>query len=139
MLIFELKGFLLIVQINYYDGILKQYLDTYKDFQEAITSEYRLGRRKSIITFDCLLLLGLVIMVGTTSLAILIVGGVFVGLNVGMTFMASPLYISEVSPTRVCGNLVGLNSFLVTGGHFSKFYKESMTLCIFVLLHQFFM
>lgn len=81
----------------------------------------RFGRRKSILSADTLFLLGSVIMASATSPAILIVGRVFVGLGVGMASMASPLYISESSPTRVRGALVALNSFLVTGGQFLSY------------------
>lgn len=35
--------------------------------------------------------------------------------------MASPLYISEASPTRVRGALVSLNGFLITGGQFLSY------------------
>ncbi|KAL9314504.1 hypothetical protein ACSQ67_019956 [Phaseolus vulgaris] len=52
---------------------------------------------------------------------VLIVGRVLVGIGVGMASMASPLYISEASPTGVRGALVGLNSFLVTGGRFLSY------------------
>ncbi|KAL9314502.1 hypothetical protein ACSQ67_019954 [Phaseolus vulgaris] len=52
---------------------------------------------------------------------VLIVGRVFVGIGVGMASMASPLYISEASPTGVRGALVGLNSFLVTRGQFLSY------------------
>ena len=81
----------------------------------------RFGRRKSILLADSLFLIGSVIMAAATSPAILIVGRVFVGLGVGMASMASPLYISETSPTRVRGALVALNSFLITGGQFLSY------------------
>ncbi|BAT74295.1 hypothetical protein LR48_Vigan05g093100 [Vigna angularis] len=81
----------------------------------------RFGRRKSILLADTLFLVGSVIMAAASSPAILIVGRVFVGLGVGMASMASPLYISETSPTRVRGALVALNSFLITGGQFLSY------------------
>ncbi|XP_020240526.1 probable inositol transporter 2 [Cajanus cajan] len=81
----------------------------------------RFGRRKSIIVADTLFFIGSVIMAAAISPAILIVGRVFVGLGVGMASMASPLYISEASPTRVRGALVALNSFLITGGQFLSY------------------
>ncbi|TKY59818.1 inositol transporter 2 [Spatholobus suberectus] len=81
----------------------------------------RFGRRKSILTADALFFIGSVIMCAAPSPAILIVGRVFVGFGVGMASMASPLYISEASPTRVRGALVGLNSFLITGGQFLSY------------------
>lgn len=81
----------------------------------------RYGRKVAIILADALFFAGSVIMAAAVNPAILIVGRVFVGLGVGMASMASPLYISEASPTKVRGALVGLNSFLITGGQFLSY------------------
>ncbi|KAJ1430616.1 Sugar/inositol transporter [Sesbania bispinosa] len=81
----------------------------------------RFGRKISILSADTLFFIGSVIMAAASSPSILIVGRVFVGLGVGMASMASPLYISEASPTRVRGALVSLNSFLITGGQFLSY------------------
>lgn len=81
----------------------------------------RFGRKKGIVIADTLFFIGSVIMAAASSPAILIVGRVFVGIGVGMASMASPLYISEASPTRVRGALVSLNSFLITGGQFLSY------------------
>ncbi|XP_061354135.1 probable inositol transporter 2 [Gastrolobium bilobum] len=81
----------------------------------------RFGRRVAIIVADTLFLIGSVIMAAAINPTVLIVGRVFVGLGVGMASMASPLYISEASPTRVRGALVSLNSFLITGGQFLSY------------------
>ncbi|MED6107912.1 Fibroblast growth factor 3 [Stylosanthes scabra] len=79
------------------------------------------GRKIAIMLADALFLLGSVVMAAAPTSAILIVGRVFVGLGVGMASMASPLYISEASPTKVRGALVSLNSFLITGGQFLSY------------------
>ncbi|KAE9604586.1 hypothetical protein Lal_00010839 [Lupinus albus] len=81
----------------------------------------RFGRKVAIIIADTLFLAGSVIMAAAKNPEILLVGRVFVGLGVGMASMASPLYISETSPTRVRGALVSLNSFLITGGQFLSY------------------
>ncbi|CAL0324871.1 unnamed protein product [Lupinus luteus] len=81
----------------------------------------RFGRKVSILVADALFFIGAVIMAAAPSSIVLIVGRVFVGLGVGMASMASPLYISEASPTRVRGALVSLNSFLITGGQFLSY------------------
>lgn len=81
----------------------------------------RFGRKIAIILADALFFTGSAIMAAALNPAILIVGRVFVGLGVGMASMASPLYISEASPTKVRGALVGLNSFLITGGQFLSY------------------
>ncbi|KAJ1440030.1 Sugar/inositol transporter [Sesbania bispinosa] len=81
----------------------------------------RFGRKKAILLADTLFFIGSVVMAAATNPTILIVGRVFVGLGVGMASMASPLYISEASPTRVRGALVSLNGFLITGGQFLSY------------------
>ncbi|CAL0324872.1 unnamed protein product [Lupinus luteus] len=81
----------------------------------------RFGRRKAILLADTLFFIGSVIMASSTNSSILIIGRVFVGFGVGMASMASPLYISEASPTRVRGALVSLNGFLITGGQFLSY------------------
>ncbi|KAL2998165.1 hypothetical protein AAZX31_09G082600 [Glycine max] len=81
----------------------------------------RFGRKKGIVIADTLFFIGSVIMAAASGPAILILGRVFVGIGVGMASMASPLYISEASPTRVRGALVSLNSFLITGGQFLSY------------------
>ncbi|KAJ1402033.1 Sugar/inositol transporter [Sesbania bispinosa] len=81
----------------------------------------RFGRKKAILFADSLFFIGSAIMAAATNPSILIVGRVFVGLGVGMASMASPLYISEASPTRVRGALVSLNGFLITGGQFLSY------------------
>ncbi|KAL2327468.1 hypothetical protein Fmac_020895 [Flemingia macrophylla] len=81
----------------------------------------RFGRKKGILLADFLFFLGSAILAAAPNPALLIVGRVFVGIGVGMASMASPLYISEASPTRVRGALVSLNSFLITGGQFLSY------------------
>lgn len=81
----------------------------------------RFGRKISILVADTLFLLGSIVMAFAPTPAVLILGRVIVGIGVGMASMASPLYISETSPTRVRGALVGLNSFLITGGQFLSY------------------
>ncbi|CAK8534551.1 unnamed protein product [Lathyrus sativus] len=81
----------------------------------------KFGRKISILVADTLFLLGSLVMAFAPTPSLLILGRVIVGIGVGMASMASPLYISETSPTRVRGALVGLNSFLVTGGQFLSY------------------
>ncbi|KAL5054930.1 hypothetical protein RYX36_035612 [Vicia faba] len=81
----------------------------------------RFGRKKAILIADTLFFIGSAIMASAMNPSLLIVGRVFVGLGVGMASMASPLYISEASPTRVRGALVSLNGFLITGGQFLSY------------------
>ncbi|XP_028804559.1 probable inositol transporter 2 isoform X2 [Neltuma alba] len=81
----------------------------------------RFGRKITIFIADFLFLTGSVIMAAAPNPIVLIVGRLFVGLGVGAASMASPLYISETSPSKIRGALVALNSFLITGGQFLSY------------------
>ncbi|CAJ2677656.1 unnamed protein product [Trifolium pratense] len=136
-------GFLFGYDTGVISGALLYIRDDFKDvdrktwLQEAIVSmalagaivgaavggwiNDRFGRKKAILIADTLFFIGSAIMASAMNSSILIVGRVFVGLGVGMASMASPLYISEASPTRVRGALVSLNGFLITGGQFLSY------------------
>ena len=83
-----------------------------------VNLNHRLGRRTTILIADFMFFIGVVIMaVANGSPPLPIVGRIFVG----MASITSPLYISEASPAKVRGALVGLvsiNGFLMTGCHF---------------------
>jgi MFS transporter, SP family, solute carrier family 2 (myo-inositol transporter), member 13 len=82
----------------------------------------RFGRKKAILIADTLFFIGSAIMAGAMSPHLFSFSVVFVGLDVGM---ASLLYISEASPTRVRGALVSLNGFLIIGGQFLSYLINS--------------
>ncbi|KAF7842881.1 putative inositol transporter 2 [Senna tora] len=79
------------------------------------------GRKLAIIIADCMFIAGSVIMAAAPNPIILIIGRFFVGLGVGMASMTAPLYISETSPNRIRGALVGMNSLFITGGQFLSY------------------
>ncbi|XP_054776341.1 probable inositol transporter 2 [Prosopis cineraria] len=79
------------------------------------------GRKLSIFIADLLLVAGSVIMGAAWNPIALLAGRVVAGLGIGMTSAAAPLYISEVSPAKVRGALVSLNSFLITGAQFLSY------------------
>lgn len=75
-----------------------------------------LGRRKVIIIAAIIFALGSL----STSIApndvLLIVGRIIVGLAIGAASFTAPMYISEVSPAKIRGELVSLNQLAVTVG-----------------------
>ncbi|XP_041024679.1 inositol transporter 4 [Juglans microcarpa x Juglans regia] len=80
-----------------------------------------LGRRKSILTADILFFVGAMVMAAAPAPWVIVIGRVFVGLGVGMASMTAPLYISEASPARIRGALVGMNGLLITFGQFLSY------------------
>ncbi|KAF8388631.1 hypothetical protein HHK36_027308 [Tetracentron sinense] len=75
------------------------------------------GRRTSILVADLLSIVGAIIMAFAPVPRVMIIGRILMGLGVGILSMASPLYISEASPTRIRGALVGTNWLLYTVGN----------------------
>ncbi|MFF4169379.1 sugar porter family MFS transporter [Streptomyces sp. NPDC001744] len=76
----------------------------------------RFGRRKA------LRLIGLVFLVGTAiaSLAngypVLMVGRIVLGLSVGAASATVPVYLSEISPTKIRGRMLTMNQLMITVG-----------------------
>jgi MFS transporter, SP family, galactose:H+ symporter len=74
----------------------------------------RFGRRVVLILTAATFALGVLGTALASTVTWLIVGRVVVGLGVGMVSMATPLYISEISPDNARGRLVSL--FMLLGG-----------------------
>jgi MFS transporter, SP family, solute carrier family 2 (myo-inositol transporter), member 13 len=60
--------------------------------------------------------LGAVLQAAAYTIAQMAVGRLVVGFGVGSAAMIVPLYIAEISPTKVRGRLIGLNNMSITGG-----------------------
>ncbi|ETI34767.1 hypothetical protein F443_18778 [Phytophthora nicotianae P1569] len=78
----------------------------------------KLGRRRVILVSSALFTLGAVIMAMAENFVELLIGRLIVGIGIGCASMAVPLYIAEASPPQIRGQLVSLNSALITGGQF---------------------
>lgn len=77
----------------------------------AYTSSHYLGRRKSLIVWTLVFILGAGMMLGANrerGLGLLLAGRVLAGLGVGAASNMVPIYISELSPPAVRGRLVGI-------------------------------
>ncbi|MFC7921119.1 sugar porter family MFS transporter [Streptomyces cinereoruber] len=76
----------------------------------------RLGRRKA------LRLIGVVFVVGTAIAALangyltLMAGRIVLGLSVGAASATVPVYLSEISPTKIRGRLLTMNQLMITIG-----------------------
>jgi sugar porter (SP) family MFS transporter len=77
----------------------------------AYASSYFLGRRKSLLVFVTIFILGAGLMLGANGdrgLGLIIGGRVLAGIGVGGASNMVPIYISELSPPAVRGRLVGI-------------------------------
>lgn len=70
-----------------------------------------LGRRRSLLVFAAVFILGAGLMLGANGdrgLGLILGGRVLAGIGVGGCSMLTPIYISEISPPAVRGALVGI-------------------------------
>ena len=74
------------------------------------------GRRPIILLAAVIFTLGAVMLAAAGSYAGLVAGRLIVGLGIGLTSLATPVYISEAAPTHVRGKLVTLNTLFITVG-----------------------
>ena len=77
----------------------------------AYTSAYFLGRKKSLWVFASVFVLGAGLMLGANGdrgLGLILGGRVLAGIGVGGASMVVPIYISEIAPPAVRGQLVGI-------------------------------
>lgn len=77
----------------------------------AYVSSYFLGRKKSLMMFSLIFMVGASLMLGATrerGLGLILGGRVLAGLGIGGMSNMTPIYISELSPPAVRGRLVGI-------------------------------
>jgi len=75
-----------------------------------------LGRKKMIIINAFIFSVGALGCAFATSIEMLIVMRIIIGIAIGITSYVAPMYIAEVSPTRRRGALVTLNQLMITIG-----------------------
>lgn len=76
----------------------------------------RYGRRNVIIVTSLIFFVGSLATAFAPSVEFLIAGRIVIGIAIGVASFAVPLYISEISPTKVRGALVSLNQLAITVG-----------------------
>lgn len=78
----------------------------------------RLGRKPVIVGSSLIFVAGSVLMSLAPDEIILLIGRLIVGAAVGLASMTVPMYIAEVAPSSIRGQLVMINMCCVTGGQF---------------------
>lgn len=77
----------------------------------AYVSAYYLGRKKSLMLWSLVFIVGAALTLGANGdrgLGFIYAGRVLAGIGVGGTSMVVPIYISELSPPPIRGQLVGI-------------------------------
>ncbi|XP_039990048.1 proton myo-inositol cotransporter-like isoform X8 [Xiphias gladius] len=77
-----------------------------------------LGRRICILLSSFIFSIGGIILSFAPDKVVLLVGRITVGLGIGIASMTVPVYIAEVSPPHLRGQLVTINALFITGGQF---------------------
>jgi SP family galactose:H+ symporter-like MFS transporter len=75
-----------------------------------------IGRRRAILITAGIFAVGSILCALATSIAVLIVGRIAIGLAIGVASYTAPLYISEMAPPKLRGGLVTLNQLAITVG-----------------------
>lgn len=76
----------------------------------------RVGRKAAVLVSDVFLILGPVIMFFTSEMRYLLVGRILTGAGLGVSILASSIFLAESAPSKVRGNLVALYQQMVAAG-----------------------
>lgn len=75
-----------------------------------------LGRRKALGAVGVVFIIGTAIVSTANGYAMLMAGRVILGLAVGAASATVPVYLSEISPTKIRGRLLTMNQLMITLG-----------------------
>lgn len=78
----------------------------------------KLGRKPVILLSSIIFIVGSLLMAFAMNEIPLIIGRLVVGAAVGLASMTVPMYIAEVAPSNIRGQLVMINMCCITGGQF---------------------
>lgn len=82
----------------------------------AFSSADFLGRRRELFAASVFYTIGAVIMAGSPTFAVLLVGRLVYGLGIGLSMHAAPMYIAETCPVEIRGTLISMKEcFIVLG------------------------
>lgn len=73
----------------------------------------RLGRRNAILGAAAIFATGSVLLMLAINFHFLVFGRIVVGIGIGIASLTTPIYIAEVAPHDMRGQLVTVNAFMV--------------------------
>ena len=77
-----------------------------------------IGRKPTLIISSAVFTVGAAVMGAAVTSWMLLIGRIIVGAGIGIAAMAVPMYIAELAPANMRGNLVVVNVMFITGGQF---------------------
>jgi SP family galactose:H+ symporter-like MFS transporter len=90
------------------------------------TAADAVGRRPTNIAGGAAFILGSLVSAAAPDVATLIVGRFVIGIAIGLSSVAAPLYIAELAPARRRGTLVSLFQLAVTVGILASYLVDGM-------------
>jgi len=84
------------------------------------------GRRAAILISSIIFLVGVCLVVFAQSITVLIIGRILLGVGVGISSFAAPLYVSEVAPKTVRGKAISIFDFMISFGILATFFCNWM-------------
>lgn len=75
-----------------------------------------LGRRMTLIANGFIYTIGIILVITANDLSFLLLGRFITGVGVGISSLAAPLYIAEISPSKWRGGLVAVNQLMISIG-----------------------
>lgn len=83
-----------------------------------------IGRKKVIIATSLIFALGSILTGAAPSMIILVISRIILGIAIGISSFAVPLYISEISPTKVRGAMVSSFQLMITIGIVASYFSD---------------
>jgi MFS transporter, SP family, galactose:H+ symporter len=80
------------------------------------TSSDKMGRRRTNIVAGVSFIAGSLLSATAPNVGVLVASRVIIGLGIGLTSVAAPMYIAELAPARNRGKLVSLFQLAITAG-----------------------
>jgi sugar porter (SP) family MFS transporter len=85
-----------------------------------------LGRKKVILASAFIFITGALWSGFAPNFTHLLISRVYLGLAIGVSSFATPLYIAEISPTKIRGTLVSMFQLLITVGILAAYTSDSL-------------
>ncbi|NJM16487.1 MAG: sugar porter family MFS transporter, partial [Bacteroidales bacterium] len=82
------------------------------------------GRKKIIIITSLIFAVGSLLCGAAPTPAILVVSRIILGLAIGISSIAVPLYISEIAPSKIRGALVSSFQLMITIGIVASYFSD---------------